>query len=92
MQCGLIDPDGFLADPAYDLGVVLRDWCEQLLAGDSVALARRYCRLLANESGVDEAAIWKWGFIERVSSGLYTLRLGLDDTAGPFLATAQTLT
>jgi streptomycin 6-kinase len=93
-ECGfvLIDPDGFLAEHAYDLGVVLRDWCEQLLAGDSVALARRYCRLLADESGVDEAAIWEWGFIERVSSGLYMLSLGLDDTAGPFLATAQTLT
>ena len=26
-----VDPVGFLADPAYDLGVVLRDWCEELL-------------------------------------------------------------
>ena len=93
-ECGfvLIDPDGFLADPAYDLGVVLRDWCEQLLAGNPVALARRYCQLLAGETGMDAAAIWEWGFIERVSSGLYLLSLGLDDTAGPLLATAQTLT
>jgi len=35
-----VDPDGFLADPAYDLGVVLRDWSPQLLAGDTPALAR----------------------------------------------------
>lgn len=88
----LIDPDGFLADPAYDLGVVLRDWCEQLLAGNPLALARRYCQLLAGETGMDAAAIWEWGFIERVSTGLYMLSLGLNDTAGPLLATAQTLT
>src|SRR5262245_38283581 len=40
-----VDPVGFLAAPAYDLGVVLRDWREQLLAtGDAesaAALARR---------------------------------------------------
>ncbi|HEV8653541.1 MAG TPA: aminoglycoside phosphotransferase family protein [Actinomycetes bacterium] len=53
-----VDPDGFLADPTYDLGVVLRDWCPQLLAGDAPTLAERYCRLLASETGLDETAIW----------------------------------
>jgi streptomycin 6-kinase len=87
----LIDPDGFLAEPAYDLGVVLRDWCGQLLAGDPVALARRYCRLLADSTGVDDSAIWEWGFLERVSTGLYILSLGAEDLARPFLATAELL-
>jgi streptomycin 6-kinase len=87
----LIDPDGFLAEPAYDLGVVLRDWCGQLLAGDPVALARRYCRLLADSTGVDDSAIWDWGFLERVSTGLYILSLGAEDLARPFLATAELL-
>jgi streptomycin 6-kinase len=86
-----VDPDGFLADPAYDLGVVLRDWCPQLLAGDPVALARRYCRLLAHETGVDETATWEWGFLERVSSGLFLLQLGAEDLAQPFLTTAERL-
>lgn len=27
-----VDPDGFLADPTCDLGVVLRHWCPELLA------------------------------------------------------------
>lgn len=85
-----IDPDGFLADPAYDLGVVLRDWCPELLAaGDPAGLARRYCRLLADGSGLDETAIWEWGFVERVSSGLYLLDMGADDLARPFLETAE---
>jgi len=87
-----VDPDGFLADPAYDLGVVLRDWCPQLLAGDAASLARRYCRLLASETGVDETAIWEWGFLERVSTGLFALQLGAEDLARPFLATAERLT
>lgn len=86
-----VDPDGFVEDPAYDLGVVLRDWCPLLLAGDAVALARRYCRLLAGHTGVDETAIWEWGLLERVSTGLYVLDVGAADHARPFLDTAALL-
>jgi streptomycin 6-kinase len=86
-----VDPDGFLADPAYDLGVVLRDWCAELLAGDAPALARRYCRLLAGHSGVDEAAIWEWGYLERVSTGLFVAGLGEHELARPYLHTALLL-
>ncbi len=86
-----VDPDGFLADPAYDLGVVLRDWAPQLLAGDASTLARGYCRLLATETGVDETAIWEWGFLERVSSGLYTMQFAGPDLYRPFLETAERL-
>lgn len=86
-----VDPDGFLAEPAYDLGVVLRDWCPRLLAGDAKALARGYCALLAGHSGVDEAAIWEWGFLERVSTGLYVLAYGAEEVARPFLETAELL-
>lgn len=86
-----VDPDGFVADPAYDLGVVLRDWCPELLAGDAVALAARYCGLLAGHTGIDGAAIAEWGFLERVSSGLHILELGRADLAAPFLETAELL-
>ena len=90
-----VDPVGFLADPAYDLGVVLRDWCTQLLAtGDAeaaAALARRYCALLSAHTGVEETAIWEWGFLERVSSGLYCLELGIEELGRPFLQTAEML-
>jgi streptomycin 6-kinase len=94
-----VDPVGFLADPAYDLGVVLRDWCEQLLAtgaaggmGSARALAHRYCALLSAQTGIEETAIWEWGFLERVSSGLYCLELGIEELGWPFLQTAEMLT
>ncbi|HEV2238041.1 MAG TPA: aminoglycoside phosphotransferase family protein [Ktedonobacterales bacterium] len=90
-----VDPVGFLADPAYDLGVVLRDWCAQLLAtgtaGAAAALVRRYCALLSAETGVEETAIWEWGFLERVSSGLYCLELGIEELGRPLLQTAEML-
>jgi streptomycin 6-kinase len=86
-----VDPDGFVADPAYDLGVVLRDWCPQLLAGDAVELADRYCRLAAELTGIDRTAIREWGFLERVSSGLHILELGRPELAAPFLETAERL-
>ena len=86
-----VDPDGFVADPAYDAGVALRDWCPQLLAGDAVNIARRYCRLLAAGTGMEETAIWEWGYLERVSTGLYLLQHGAEDLAHPFLASAERL-
>jgi streptomycin 6-kinase len=90
-----VDPVGFLADPAYDLGVVLRDWCEQLLASGTTraaaALAHRYCELLSTETGIEETAIWEWGFLERVSSGLYCLELGIEQMGRPLLQTAEML-
>lgn len=73
-----IDPDGFAAEPAYDLGVVLRDWDAELSGGDAPSLARRYCALLAEHSGEHPDAIWEWGFVERVATGLYVLEHGLE--------------
>ena len=86
-----VDPDGLCADPAYDLGVVLRDWCQVLLAGDGYVEARSLCAHLASETGVDEEAIWEWGFLERVSTGLYVLEFGAEEMSEPFLATAELL-
>ncbi|MEV8319944.1 aminoglycoside phosphotransferase family protein [Streptomyces sp. NPDC059900] len=89
-----VDPDGFLADPAYDLGVVLRDWCAELRGMDAAAargLIRSYCALLADLTGVDRQAIWEWGFLERVSTGLYVLGFGAEELGRPFLDTAELL-
>jgi streptomycin 6-kinase len=41
---------------------------------------------------MDPAAIWEWGFLERVSTGLYALSLGEDQLARPFFATADAIT
>ena len=54
-------------------------------------LLRTYCALLAENTGIDEAAIWEWGFVERVSSGLYCMRSGLDALGRQLLETAERL-
>ena len=84
--------ESFLCEPAYDAGVILRDWNEELLAtAEPLALAHDYCQLLARETGLDEASIWEWGFIERVSSGLYLCAYGSRKLGQPFFKTAQRL-
>lgn len=87
-----VDPDGFLADPGYDLGVVLRDWLAELAAAaEPDELLRGYGRLLARRSGVAAEVIWEWGFLERVSTGLYCLRYGAPELGRQFLASAERL-
>lgn len=71
-----VDPEPFVAEPAYDLGIVLRDWTEEFLNGSTRSLVRHRCGLLAEHSGLDGDAIWEWGFLERVATGLYVLEFG----------------
>jgi streptomycin 6-kinase len=73
-----VDPDGLFAEPAYDLGILMREWTEELLAGDPAARGRDRCRRLSELTGVAPEPIWQWGFLERVSTGLLSLRIGLD--------------
>lgn len=90
----LVDPDGFVADPAYDLGVVLRGWCDELLSVDRSAapvLARGWCRVLAAHTGLPAGAVLDWGLLERVSSGLYVMQLGATDEGGRYLRSAELL-
>lgn len=74
-----IDPDGLFIEPAYDLAIPMREWSSELLMGDSLALGRQRCRQLAALTGVEPAPIWQWGFIERVSTGLLCLQVGLPE-------------
>jgi streptomycin 6-kinase len=85
--CGgfkLVDPDGLLAEPEYDLGVIMR---EDPLDGD---LSER-CNWLAAQTGLDHAAIWEWGVVERVSTGLLCVRVGLDVVGREMLTAADRL-
>jgi streptomycin 6-kinase len=89
-----VDPDGFVADRAYDLGVVLRDWTGQLDDLDGAGARRRlagYAALLAGHTGVDVDRIWEWGYLERVSTGLHVLAFGAHRAAAPLLRTAALL-
>lgn len=86
-----VDPDGFVADRAYDLGVTLRDWCGRVRAPDGRDTLERYCDLVAEHSGVDRDRIWRWAYLERVTTGLYVLEFGAEAVGRPFLDTAARL-
>ena len=87
-----VDPDGFIADRAYDLGVALRDWSGRLLGPDARLVAEGFCDTLAERSGVDATRIWEWGFLERVSTGLYLLDVVRSPAVGiPYLRSAEQL-
>jgi streptomycin 6-kinase len=84
----LVDPEGLISEPAHDLAVPMRGLNAELLAGDARRLGLERARFVARLTGVDETAIWQWGFVERVSSGLYIMSLGLSD-GDEFLAVAD---
>lgn len=91
----LIDPEGLIFEPAHDLGVILRDWNEDLMTrepGEALRISRRRCQRAGRLTAVDPEAIWQWAFIERVSSGLFMMRLGHIRAAETFLAVAGKLT
>jgi len=75
-----IDPDGLFIEPAYDLGVIMREWPGVLLEeGDPLAAGRARCAQLAARTGVDAEAIWRWGYLETVSTGLLCCKLDVFD-------------
>lgn len=78
----LVDPDGLLAEAEYDLGIIMR---EDPRDGDLPERARRLARL----TGLDAAAIWEWGVVERVSTGLLGTQVGLQPVAREMLTTAD---
>jgi streptomycin 6-kinase len=82
----LIDPDGARAEPACDLGTILR--CNPDLGDDLRARAQR----LALRTGVDATGIWEWGTIHRVIGGLHSRRVGFQPFGDQLLAHADRLT
>jgi streptomycin 6-kinase len=81
----LVDPDGLLAEPEYDLGVLMREDPLELLRGDPRERARR----LARRCGLNATAIWEWGVVERVSTGLLATEVGLQPAGRQMLAVAD---
>jgi streptomycin 6-kinase len=81
----LIDPDGLLAEPEYDLGVILRedplDALRDDLHGPALALGAR--------TGRDAVAIWEWSVVERDSTGLLCAAVGLQPAGERLLAVAD---
>jgi streptomycin 6-kinase len=85
----LVDPDGLFAERACDLAVLMRDWSSELLAGDALRLGQERCAYLSHLTGEDPEAIWQWGFIERVSTGLLLLQTGGEREGQDYLRVAE---
>lgn len=83
-----VDPEGLRSDRANDLAVPMREYNEPLLEGDTVRLVWERAELLAGLCGVDPQAVWEWGHIERVSTGLANLAHFDNDHGGAFLEVA----
>lgn len=87
-----VDPDGFLCEAEYDLGVVLRGFNTLILAADDpVVDLRAWCAVLANLTGTDAEAIWQWAFLERVTSGLFLIDQGFTERGHRYLRAASWL-
>lgn len=87
----LIDPEGLLSEPEHDIGVLLRDGNTELLANDTLDLARERCLHVAGIAGVDPVPAWQWSCIERIATGLFLLRLGYQREGREFLEVADRL-
>jgi len=81
----LVDPDGLIAEPEYDLGVLMREDPAELIAGDPWDRAR----LLAARTGADPVAIFEWGVAERVANGLILTAVGLHQVGADMLQAAD---
>ncbi len=79
----LIDPDGLRAEPACDLGTIIRCTPD---GGDDLRLRTER---LAARTGVDATAIWDWGTVHRVIGGLNSVRIGFQPFGNLLLAEAD---
>jgi len=81
----LVDPDGLLADAEYDMGIVMREDPLDLMVGDP----RDRARWLAGRTSLRADAIWEWGVVERVSTGLLGTKIEMQPVARHMLAAAE---
>lgn len=84
----LVDPDGLIAEPEYDLGIIMREDPVELMTGHPDDRAHRP----AARSGLDVVAIREWGIVERVSTGLLCIEIDLQPVGAQMLAAADYVT
>jgi len=84
----LVDPDGLLAEPEYDLGIIMREDPLELME-DPEPTTR--ARMLAQRTGLDQTAIWEWGVVERLSTGLLATKIDLQPVGHQMLGAAERL-
>ena len=73
-QFKFVDPEGLRSQREYDLAIPMREYNEPLLEGDTQRLVRERAEMLAVACDADAEAVWEWGFVERVSTGLANLK------------------
>ncbi len=86
-----VDPDALIAERACDLAVPMRENNRELLEGDTAKDALARCGRLARLGGSSEDAVWQWGFVERVSTGLVHFVIDMADEGLPYLHVAERL-
>ena len=84
----LVDPDGLLAEPEYDLGIIMREDPIELMAGHPDERAD----FLAGRTGCDVTAIREWGIVERVATGLLCVEIDLQPVGDQMLEAAEFVT
>ncbi len=85
----LVDPEGLFAEPALDLAILMREWVDDLLAGDTLTLGRERLTYLSERMDVAAEPIWQWAIIEQLANGLILLREGQQDQAVKHLTIAK---
>jgi streptomycin 6-kinase len=68
--------------------VALREWTAQLRGPGGREVLEGYCAILAERAELDRDAVWEWGFLERVSTGLYVWSFGAHRMGRTFLDSA----
>ncbi len=84
----LIDPDGIVSEPAYDLGVLMREWVDELLE-DPVRRGARRCEYIGRLTNIGTEGIWAWGLIQCVATGLLLVRVGQEQEGRKLLQVAD---
>ncbi len=84
----LIDPDGLIAEPAYDLGVLMREWVEEL-KDSPIQAGRERAAYISQLTGVDSGPIWQWGAVQCVATGLLLWKSGLSQVGRDLLQVAE---
>lgn len=94
----LIDPDGFLGEPEYDVGVTLRDHqqvIDELDRREGSGAGRAWHAALitrtAQRLDLDAERITAWAHLERVTTGIHLHHLGWSDEGESWLRTAGRL-
>ena len=84
-----VDVEGLWSEREHDLSVAMREYNEPLISGDTPRLVRERAEMLAERCSVDPQAVWEWGYIERVSTGLANVRDFDNDNGATFLEVAR---